>query len=91
MFLTFFGAARGDKHTHEHAHESPKVMLVPLAVLALGAIFSGMVCYKPFFGDHRQGGSLLRHCRGKCRHGATMLRVGSSDCASACRQPVLKR
>ena len=29
MFLTFFGAARGDKHTHEHAHESPKVMLVP--------------------------------------------------------------
>jgi NADH-quinone oxidoreductase subunit L len=54
MFLTFFGAARGDKHTHEHAHESPKVMLVPLAVLAVGAIFSGMVFYKPFFGDHHK-------------------------------------
>src|SRR5210317_679964 len=54
MFLTFFGVARGDKHTHEHAHESPKVMLVPLAVLAVGAIFSGMVFYKPFFGDHHK-------------------------------------
>ena len=52
MFLTFFGAPRGDKHTHEHAHESPMVMLVPLGALALGAIFSGMVWYNSFFGDH---------------------------------------
>ena len=52
IFLTFFGAARGDKHTHEHAHESPKTMLIPLAVLAVGAVFSGMLFYKPFFGDH---------------------------------------
>ncbi|MDC0343557.1 NADH-quinone oxidoreductase subunit L [bacterium] len=50
MFLTFYGEARGDKHTHEHAHESPKVMLIPLAVLAIGAVFSGMVFYKSFFG-----------------------------------------
>ncbi|MAY34150.1 MAG: NADH-quinone oxidoreductase subunit L [Rhodovulum sp.] len=52
MFLTFYGTPRGDKHTHDHAHESPKVMLVPLGVLAFGAIFSGMVFYGPFFGDH---------------------------------------
>ncbi|HBV55980.1 MAG TPA: NADH-quinone oxidoreductase subunit L, partial [Rhodobacteraceae bacterium] len=52
MFLTFFGAPRGDKHTHDHAHESPMVMLVPLGALALGAIFSGMVWYNSFFGDH---------------------------------------
>ncbi|KQI68505.1 hypothetical protein AN189_09310 [Loktanella sp. 3ANDIMAR09] len=51
MFLTFYGKPRGDKHTHEHAHESPTVMLVPLAVLAFGAIFSGMVFYKPFFSN----------------------------------------
>ncbi|MEL7216083.1 MAG: proton-conducting transporter membrane subunit, partial [Pseudomonadota bacterium] len=50
MFLTFYGEARGDHHTHEHAHESPKVMLAPLGVLAVGAIFAGMVFYKPFFG-----------------------------------------
>src|SRR6056297_210445 len=52
MFLTFYGKPRGDKHTHEHAHESPMVMLVPLGVLSLGAIFSGMVWYNSFFGDH---------------------------------------
>ena len=54
MFLTFFGKPRGDKHTHEHAHESPTVMLVPLGVLALGAVFSGMIWYGSFFGDHNQ-------------------------------------
>ncbi|WP_299350078.1 NADH-quinone oxidoreductase subunit L [uncultured Shimia sp.] len=52
MFLTFYGEARGDKHTHEHAHESPTVMLVPLGVLALGSIFAGMIWYGSFFGDH---------------------------------------
>ncbi len=50
MFLTFFGTPRGDKHTHEHAHESPMVMLIPLGVLSLGAIFGGMIWYNSFFG-----------------------------------------
>ncbi|MCT4557934.1 MAG: NADH-quinone oxidoreductase subunit L [Pelagimonas sp.] len=50
MFLTFWGERRGNKHTHEHAHESPMVMLIPLGVLALGAIFSGMLWYNSFFG-----------------------------------------
>ncbi|MEM9343074.1 MAG: NADH-quinone oxidoreductase subunit L [Pseudomonadota bacterium] len=51
MFLTFYGEPRGDLHTHDHAHESPRIMLVPLGVLAIGAIFAGMVWYKPFFGS----------------------------------------
>ncbi|GHG79338.1 NADH-quinone oxidoreductase subunit L [Pseudodonghicola xiamenensis] len=50
IFLTFFGAPRGDKHAHDHAHESPTVMLVPLGVLSLGAIFAGMLWYGNFFG-----------------------------------------
>ncbi len=52
MFMTFYGKERGDHHAHEHAHESPLVMLVPLGVLAMGAIFAGMIWLKPFFGDH---------------------------------------
>jgi len=52
MFLTFWGKPRGDHHTHDQAHESPAVMTVPLGVLAIGAIFAGMVWYGPFFGDH---------------------------------------
>lgn len=50
IFLTFYGKPRGDKHTHDHAHESPMVMLIPLGVLALGAVFSGMLWYNSFFG-----------------------------------------
>jgi NADH-quinone oxidoreductase subunit L len=54
MFMTFYGKPRGDKHTHDHAHESPPVMTIPLAVLAVGAIFSGMVFYGPFFGSQEK-------------------------------------
>jgi NADH-quinone oxidoreductase subunit L len=50
IFLTFYGTPRGDKHTHEHAHESPMTMLIPLGVLSLGAIFSGMIWFSSFFG-----------------------------------------
>ncbi|MCF6231824.1 MAG: NADH-quinone oxidoreductase subunit L [Rhodobacteraceae bacterium] len=54
MFMTFFGKPRGDSHTHDHAHESPRTMLVPLGVLAVGAILAGMIWVKPFFGSHEQ-------------------------------------
>jgi NADH-quinone oxidoreductase subunit L len=54
MFLTFWGSPRGDHHTHEHAHESPMVMLVPLVVLAVGSVLAGMVFYGPFFGSTGQ-------------------------------------
>ena len=50
MFLTFFGTPRGDKHTHDHAHESPMPMLVPLGVLSFGAVFAGMIWQSSFFG-----------------------------------------
>ena len=51
MFLTFWGTPRGDHHAHDHAHESPTVMLIPLGVLAMGAAFAGMLWYGVFFGD----------------------------------------
>jgi len=45
MFLAFFGEYRG----HEHPHESPPVMLVPLAVLALLSIGGGFALHVPEF------------------------------------------
>ncbi|MEO1920122.1 MAG: NADH-quinone oxidoreductase subunit L [Paracoccaceae bacterium] len=51
MFMTFYGKENGDKHTHDHAHESPMVMIIALAVLAVGAVFAGMFFYNNFFGD----------------------------------------
>ena len=50
MFMTFYGTPRGDAHTHDHAHDSPATMMIPLYVLAVGAVFSGMVWYGSFFG-----------------------------------------
>jgi NADH-quinone oxidoreductase subunit L len=54
MFMTFFGKPRGDHHAYDHAHESPKTMLIPLGVLALGAVFSGMIWYNSFFGEEEK-------------------------------------
>jgi NADH-quinone oxidoreductase subunit L len=59
MFLTFYGKPRGDAHTHDHAHESPTMMLVPLYVLAVGAVFSGMVWYGSFFGSNDKVGKFF--------------------------------
>ncbi len=47
MFLTFHGQTRADLQTFKHAHESPPVMLVPLAILAFGAVAAGAAA--PFF------------------------------------------
>src|SRR5216110_2515367 len=40
IFMTFHGAPR-DKHAHEHAHESPWVIIIPLIFLAAGSILAG--------------------------------------------------
>jgi NADH-quinone oxidoreductase subunit L len=50
MFLTFYGSYRGDHHTWEHAHESPAVILIPLYVLAAGALLSGYIAFDWFVG-----------------------------------------
>ncbi|MCR9073061.1 MAG: NADH-quinone oxidoreductase subunit L [Alphaproteobacteria bacterium] len=52
LFMTFHGKPRMDKHTFDHAHESPPVMLAPLIVLAIGAVISGFVGYEYFVGHH---------------------------------------
>ncbi|MTD99471.1 NADH-quinone oxidoreductase subunit L [Paracoccus sp. YIM 132242] len=60
-------------HAYNHAHESPAVMTVPLAVLALGAIFAGMIWYGSFFGDNVQrffGLPEVEHAQAEGGHGA---------------------
>jgi NADH-quinone oxidoreductase subunit L len=59
MFMTFYGTPRGDAHTHDHAHESPNSMLVPLYILGVGAVFSGMVWYGSFFGANDKVGKFF--------------------------------
>lgn len=42
-YLTFHGEFRGTEHQHNHLHESPKSMTVPLMVLAVLAVFGGFL------------------------------------------------
>jgi NADH-quinone oxidoreductase subunit L len=61
IFLAFFGDYRGD--AHHHPHESPPVMTVPLAVLALlslaGGYFHVPAWLAPMFPAPRQGHDML--------------------------------
>jgi NADH-quinone oxidoreductase subunit L len=54
IILTFHGRPRANDRVMAHVHESPAIMTVPLAVLAVGALFSGMVAYNWFVGEGRE-------------------------------------
>ncbi len=53
LFMTFHGESRATEEVLSHVHESPKVMTVPLIVLAIGAISAGFLFNGVFIGDGR--------------------------------------
>ena len=63
LFMTFHGKSRADEDVLHHAHESPKSMLIPLYVLATGAVLAGFVFYEYFVGHHYEAfwGEALSH------------------------------
>ena len=50
IFMTFHGKERASHDVMHHVHESPLVMLVPLFVLAVGALVAGFLFEGYFFG-----------------------------------------
>jgi NADH-quinone oxidoreductase subunit L len=50
IIMTFHGTSRADETVLAHVHESPKIMLLPLIVLAAGAGLSGYIGYSSFVG-----------------------------------------
>ncbi len=54
IFMTFYGAPRMDAKTAAHVHESPKVMTVPLIVLAVLSIIGGYVGIPAVLGAHNR-------------------------------------
>jgi NADH-quinone oxidoreductase subunit L len=52
MFMTFHGKPRAPGEVMSHAHESPAVMMVPLYLLALGALVAGYLFKDYFIGHH---------------------------------------
>lgn len=51
IFMTFHGKSRASEEVLHHVHESPPVMLVPLYILAVGALFAGFVFHDQFIGE----------------------------------------
>ncbi|MDH6268797.1 NADH-quinone oxidoreductase subunit L [Rhizobium sp. SG_E_25_P2] len=51
IFMTFFGKPRASHDVMHHVHESPNVMLIPLYLLAIGAVIAGFVFHDHFFGE----------------------------------------
>ncbi len=56
LFLVFYGESRVDPHVQAHLHESPKVMTLPLVILAVGALLAGWIGLPAIF-----GGSQFEH------------------------------
>ena len=46
VLLTFFGQPK-DQHAYDHAHESPLVMVLPMALLCLLAVIAGFIALDP--------------------------------------------
>ena len=53
LLMTFHGNPRADEETMHHVHESPWAMLLPLFVLAAGAILAGYLAEEFFVGHDR--------------------------------------
>jgi len=54
LLMTFHGKPRADEKVMAHVHESPYIMLLPLTVLAAGAIMAGYVFHDSFVGSSHE-------------------------------------
>ncbi|MDA1089234.1 MAG: NADH-quinone oxidoreductase subunit L [Proteobacteria bacterium] len=54
LIMTFHGTSRASAKALAHVHESPKVMIVPLFVLAAGAMFMGYLGFESFVGHNAE-------------------------------------
>ncbi len=86
IFVVFHGKPR-DQHAFNHAQESPKVMTVPLLILAAGSIFSGSFNMPAIFGgNQRVSGWLAPSLADHHPHGGLgleILAIGASVLAFA--------
>ena len=54
LLMTFHGKPRATEETFNQVHESPKVMTISLAILAIGTIFSGSILADFFIGPKQE-------------------------------------
>lgn len=77
IYLAFHGEFRGTHEQKHHLHESPKVMTVPLAILAIGALASGWAGIPPLLGGGEHFAEfiapVLGHAKGEGTHSEAMI------------------
>ena len=61
VFMVFHGEERIDPHAREHLHESPKVVTIPLILLAIPSVIAGAVFVEPMLFGEYFGTSIIVH------------------------------
>ena len=59
LYLTFYGKTRITEKQEHHLHESPKIMIIPLIILAVLSIFGGFIGIPEFLGGTHSLNSFL--------------------------------
>jgi len=68
LLLTFYGSFRGTHEQEHHLHESPKVMTVPLLILAVLSTIGGFMGLPPVFSEHHTFSEYLAVAPGFAAH-----------------------
>ncbi len=77
LFLTFFGKMRYHEHGHHKVHESPAIMTVPLAILAILSVIGGFIGI-PHIIDILHIGNKFEHFLEPVVHDVTKITAGHS-------------
>jgi NADH-quinone oxidoreductase subunit L len=81
IYLTFYGKFRAGENTFQHTHESPKVMTVPLMILATLSVF---IFYSPNpISDESGWFAKLLPTPEKVMHGSEIAEMGAASHAEA--------
>ncbi len=77
VYLTFSGTTRFHEHEGHHVHESPKIMTIPLVILAVLSIIAGVMGL-PHLLDAFHSGNIFEHFLSRSVHDADVVIYGST-------------
>ena len=76
LFLTFSGTTRFHEHEGHGVHESPKIMTIPLIILAVLSVMAGVLAI-PHLLDVFQSGNIFEHFLSTSVHDSDIVIYGS--------------